>query len=504
MSITASALGAAYIHMIDLGHRVSMHSCTQSICELSFPGSMDAESNPHETIVPIQLARETEALKEILQDKNDRLEARISTSRTRIARFPKSLRVIGGAEHRYVVPSVVAIGPYHHGRHHLQEMEEVKHAAAYRLLRAQSRTVEEVYEKVLSVAGDARRCYDDSVVAGLSDAEFARMMFVDGCFLLWYLHDRHEDPLISGCAFSHGPSILKDILRLENQIPLLVLEALMDRPVVDLSNWMLMDTFFNRAEKKVIISRIMRFLTKNLPARRVLVEQAKTNTVERSSIIRVDEDSKPPHLLGLLRSSMISGMPRQKTRIQVRELSWLLSRSAVDLAQIGVKLTASTANWFADMNVHKKPLCGELSLSSLSLDDFAACCLVNMAALEMAETLDASNDGDAFVVSSYLSLLAMLMDKEEDVHHLRMSGVLRSSFSNAQTLAFFKELGQHISHGYNYSYTLAEISKYMRHRPVRTAVHKFVYNHHRVIVAVLSIAGVLISILKALYSLKKP
>jgi hypothetical protein len=167
---------------------------------------MDAESNPHETIVPIQLARETEALKEILQDKNDRLEARISTSRTRIARFPKSLRVIGGAEHRYVVPSVVAIGPYHHGRHHLQEMEEVKHAAAYRLLRAQSRTVEEVYEKVLSVAGDARRCYDDSVVAGLSDAEFARMMFVDGCFLLWYLHDRHEDPLISGCAFRTAPA----------------------------------------------------------------------------------------------------------------------------------------------------------------------------------------------------------------------------------------------------------------------------------------------------------
>jgi hypothetical protein len=39
---------------------------------------------------------------------------------------------------------------------------------------------------------------------------------------------------------------------------------------------------------------------------------------------------------------------------------------------------------------------------------------------------------------------------------------------------------------------------------VRTAVHKFVYNHHRIIVAVLSIAGVLVSILKALYSLKKP
>ncbi|CAO2205595.1 unnamed protein product [Urochloa humidicola] len=474
---------------------------------------MDADSNPDDTIVPIhdskkivpiQLAQETlerEALEVRLRDTNERLEARISMIHTRIHRFPHTLRGIGGVEgnRRYVEPSVVAIGPYHHGLPHLQEMEEVKRGAAYRLLRGRGCTVEEVYKKVLSVAGAARRCYDDAspLVEGLSDAEFVDMMFVDGCFLLWYLQPpAGGDPLLRGCAFSYGHNILKDILRLENQIPLSVLEALIDGPV-DLQT--LVPTkathfFFNRAEEKVRPCNVIRFLMKY--CRRV--------PGERSSSISLG-DSKPPHLLGLLRSYMISGMPCQKTSIKTRGPSSLLSRSAVDLAQIGVKLKASTAHWFADMNVQRQLLCGDLSLSSLSLGDFAACCLVNMAALETAVSFDASSsERDAFVVSSYLSLLTMLMDREEDVHELRMRGVLRSTFSNAQTLAFFKELGQHLQHGYNYRNTKLEISEYIRQRPVRTAVHKFVYNNHRIIVAVLSIAGALVGILKALYSVNKP
>ncbi|CAO2200111.1 unnamed protein product, partial [Urochloa humidicola] len=100
--------------------------------------------------------------------------------------------------------------------------------------RDSGRSVEEVYKKILSVAGNARRCYDDASppMAGLNDAEFADMMFVDVCFLLWYLNPRgwqdENSMLWRGCRFSYGLNILKDILRLKNQIPLLELEAVMD------------------------------------------------------------------------------------------------------------------------------------------------------------------------------------------------------------------------------------------------------------------------------------
>ncbi|CAL5009752.1 unnamed protein product [Urochloa decumbens] len=393
----------------------------------------------------------------------------------RMSRFPHRLRGIGGADNRYVVPSVVAIGPYHHGLPHLAQMEEVG-------------------PQVLRGLGPLRR-------GGVQEDPLGR---------------RGRPPLLRRRVAARGRAERRRVRGHDNQIPLLVLEAaLMDGSPVDLLERIQEPAatagFFNREEEnqQVIIRPpciVTRFLM-SCCRRRVPEEQSQTDTtVERSSSTISIADSKPPHLLGLLRSSMISGMPRQKTSVNISGPSSLLSRSAVDLAQIGVKLAASTAHWFADMKVRKKPICGELSVSSLSLDDFGACCLVNMAALEMAETLDASSAAqtDAYVVSSYLSLLAMLMDREEDVHELRMRGVLRSSFSNAQTLAFFKELSQHLRPGYNYYHTLAKIGEYTSQRWAWIAVHKFVYNYHRIIVAVLSIAGVLVSILKALYSLKKP
>ncbi|CAL5008812.1 unnamed protein product [Urochloa decumbens] len=482
-------------------------------------------TRPGARTAPIPVAQETlEALRERLHRANESVETRISMLPTRMSRFPHRLRGIGGTDSRYVVPSVVAIGPYHHGRPHLQEMEEVKHAAAYRLCRDSGRSVEEVYAKVFSVAGDARRCYDDDGAllplggGPLSDAEFATMMFVDGCFLVWFIHE--EDALTIGCYFSSGPSIYKDIHMLENQIPWLVLESLMEFRPVDAVNWIDNDVayFFYRKETKVRPWRLQRlFLVEQIVIlvkhrRRLFPRKEKNSQTDTSAERNTntsshgdgDHSNMPPHLLGLLRFRMISGMPPKKRSSASGDPSFL-SRSAVDLAQIGVKLTASTrrAGWFVDMNV--QPVFAELSLLPLLLDHVNACRLVNMAALEATEAFAASTrETDGYVVSSYLSTLAMLMDREEDVHELRRRGVLSSNFSNAETLAFFKGLGQHLRLGKNYTTTLREIDDYVRRRPVRIAVHKFIYNNYRVIAALLSVAGVLASILKALYSLKKP
>jgi hypothetical protein len=138
------------------------------------------------------------------------------------------------------------------------------------------------------------------------------------------------------------------------------------------------------------------------------------------------------------------------------------------------------------------------------INDVIACYLVNLVALEAAGASTASSFmSDGYVVSSYLSVLAMLMDGEQDVHELRRRGVLSSHFSNTQMLAFFKGFGQHLRLGYNYFCIVGDIEEYMRRRPVRIAVHKFVYNNYKIIVAVLSIASVLVGIFKAIYSLKQ-
>ena len=172
----------------------------------------------------------------------------------------------------------------------------------------------------------------------------------------------------------------------------------------------------------------------------------------------------------------------------------------MELAQIGVRLTANTGSRFEDMNVRRCRLFSQLLLSPVFLNGVTASWLVNMAALEASTS--SSWESDDFLVSSYLSVLAMLMDRKEDVHMLRERRVLHGTLSNKQVLGFFKDLGQHLRLGRQYFATLEQIDAYKRHRSLWIAIYKFLFNNYRVIAAILSITGVLVGIFKTLLSLK--
>ncbi|CAO2189987.1 unnamed protein product [Urochloa humidicola] len=473
--------------------------------------SSDARIAAHgaPTILPLPSQVLVDVEEEELKNSTERLEGDVSARTVWMHRFPHNLRGIRGPDNRYVEPSLVAIGPYHHHLPHLQKMQEVKVAAAKNFCTYLGCSEEEVYRKIFTVAIDARRCYDASSpsMAKMSDEVFAEMMRVDGCFLLWFMTCQN-DPLLIGCMLSSGPIFYKDLFLLENQIPWLVLDALTE--------------FMKQDYNGVLQAFLIEMVSPLSPINQKKSWEVQWGCIPHRVFKKEGQGApatttwnyKPPHLLGLLWFFLIRNLPAQKRESKqvVMEINGL-SIGAMELVQSGVKLTASastvTAGRFADMKCQKKDMpffSGELSLSPLFLNDTVVSWLVNMAALESAEVMTnpVSWDVDGYVVSSYLSMLAMLMDREEDVHELRRSGVLNSIFSNAQTLDFFKCLGQNLRLGHNYFNTLGEIDAYMSRRPVRIAVYKFFYNNKRTIAAILSIAGALIGILKALYSLKKP
>ncbi|XP_020246562.1 UPF0481 protein At3g47200-like [Asparagus officinalis] len=135
-------------------------------------------------------------------------------------------------------PQIVSFGPYHHGDDQLKPMEVHKHRALLHFLKRVQKHLEEfmsALEDIADVLMDSYQSLDERWRRGRE--EFLSMMLVDACFLLEVLRlstggGRASDYAFNDPIFSnHGmlytvPYIKRDMLRIENQLPLLVLEKL--------------------------------------------------------------------------------------------------------------------------------------------------------------------------------------------------------------------------------------------------------------------------------------
>ncbi|KAI3943623.1 hypothetical protein MKX01_039251 [Papaver californicum] len=123
------------------------------------------------------------------------------------------------------MPQAVSFGPYHHGDNQLKQMEEHKHRALLHFLKRSKNPIESYMDALHRV--DQYGNYTD---------QFLQLMMLDGCFMLEILRTATQttddyasnDPIFS----SHGklnimPYIRRDMLMLQNQLPMLLLETLL-------------------------------------------------------------------------------------------------------------------------------------------------------------------------------------------------------------------------------------------------------------------------------------
>ncbi|KAF8645021.1 hypothetical protein HU200_066224 [Digitaria exilis] len=409
----------------------------------------------------------------------------VDTMRMKIHRYPATIRSLGEL---YTVPTTVAIGPYHHGRDHLKPAEKVKHVAAYHCIRESGRSVQEIYEAVISVADDARRLYDSNIVDGIGDDDFLPMMFYDACFLVQYMLTcttitgglSQMDPALRSFFDANDDSIYRDIMQLENQLPWRVVEAVMRfRPVS---------------------------LTEFVASVRGCLQDRKVPDEKPFVLVDGNSYDPPPHLLGLLRYYIVGRSDAKLPSLPETE-AISFSVSAMELAEIGITLTANeTTTELIHMGVKKKKghLFAELSLAPLSLDDTRASLLVNMAALELCMTPSFHDaEDEASAVCSYLLLLGMMVEREEDVHELRRRRLLQGGggHTNKAALEFLTSL-QGLRLGSRYVRTMEEIESYKVRRWMSTKVHAFVYKNMKTILTVVSSTAAVVGILGTLKSLK--
>ncbi|KAF3326174.1 hypothetical protein FCM35_KLT09254 [Carex littledalei] len=132
-------------------------------------------------------------------------------------------RHIHQCKNNFFNPSVISIGPFHHGQASLRAMEEKKWLFLRDFLSCGDHISLDICIAEMKLLEErTRRCYSEMVYH--KSNRFVEMMLLDGCFVLQYFLN-NESRLQSIFGWK-SQFILNDLLLLENQIPFFVVEKL--------------------------------------------------------------------------------------------------------------------------------------------------------------------------------------------------------------------------------------------------------------------------------------
>ncbi|XP_076890075.1 UPF0481 protein At3g47200-like [Bidens hawaiensis] len=377
----------------------------------------------------------------------------------RMERVPPLLKK-GEKGHRnqeYYDPAVVSLGPYHHNQPELAQAEKYKRITLKEFRIGCGKTIGHLYNKVFEVVKDARKCYDGST-DGYTDEEFARMMLRDACFVLFFIDciSRANNKFLLNNEYLGAlgfANVARDIFLLENQIPFVVLEVLLDIRFSDKGEDAL-NRFFNYLNYGEVMNR-------------------------REKVL---EDKKPLHLLELYRTYFISipasglGSTHNSTGSTLRRI-WnkepkhsdddynYVKRnrsfaSVMELKAKGIFLKRIDDNESSNEDIKFVSHCcyGELELVRRAVSANTKAIYLNMIAYEMC----AHNPND-FRISTYIRIMKSLVIQRDDVKELRNNNILLHSLGrDEEVVKMYDEIEAPAVNLYMFSQLRREIEKHCK------------------------------------------
>uniref|UniRef100_A0A0E0MY49 Uncharacterized protein n=1 Tax=Oryza rufipogon TaxID=4529 RepID=A0A0E0MY49_ORYRU len=325
-------------------------------------------------------------------------------------------------------PRMVSIGPYYHGAAALRAMEDHKRRYLHDLLSrpdAVAVTASALVAEVRALEAQARACYSERP-AGMDSDDFVRMLLLDGCFILEFFFkwaDRQPDVL---CDAGWGHTLIAtDLVLMENQIPFFVLERLYG-------------AVFLLGDRSSLLRLIVEFIGRE----------------DEDPVRWPSGDWEVNHILHLyyecfvpkrIPSSPPPAAPpgRQNTRAP------RVIPCAVEMSEAGV--TFAVRRNVPGYDVAFDARRGVMETPAVLIDDERKPLLANLIAFEQSL---GSDEGEAILLSSYVSLMGQLVVTARDVALLRRRGVLENMLANDDDAArFFNHLGDcgavnHDSHAF--------------------------------------------------------
>jgi Plant protein of unknown function len=138
----------------------------------------EIESDPSSAITRSALQSWATYIQQKLQEAKEE-EARDSWAKLSIYRVPKSLR--DGDDKSYI-PQMVSIGPIHHGKRKLREMEQHKWRAVHRVLQRTRHDIDRYINAIRPLEERIRSCYEGQI--SMRSDEFLLSLVLSLYFLL--------------------------------------------------------------------------------------------------------------------------------------------------------------------------------------------------------------------------------------------------------------------------------------------------------------------------------
>ncbi|KAI3682552.1 hypothetical protein L1987_82612 [Smallanthus sonchifolius] len=362
----------------------------------------------------------------MIQDTVKRLLYRVKDEQNHTNRVLPSIYMVPGTlrdlSPNSFKPRVVSIGPLHRGDKNVQAFEERKATYLFDLIRhtkcAQEVILESCVQKVYASMEKIKASYVWTKTYG--DAEIAEMMVMDACFILGFnyqvLLSLEESFYREMLLFKN---VMHDLVLLENQIPFFILDEIFQCTILK---------FIPHASLVKLMYPVLTYL-------KLFKADIKTDHIS------IDTTH---HILSLLhqcykpQDCIKPSYPRSGIH------------SAVDLDRAWVNFKPNqnpTSIWVMEMEVRlsrfqrffgswTKPT---LTMPILIVGDFTESILRNLIAYE--QSCETRNH-----ITSYASIMNMLVDNQEDVSKLVGSGVLVNYMgSNEEAASMINNIGKNVT-----------------------------------------------------------
>ncbi|KAG5252724.1 UPF0481 protein [Salix suchowensis] len=413
----------------------------------------------------------------------------------KIPRVPHKLR---NENEECYSPLVVSIGPYHYpGRDNtLREVETLKVPMARQFILDSGKDIELIYSELQKVMQTAREFYDEDSITRFDDEQFARMMFLDGCFILQFIYCVTHNYKNLEMSDRQVAGVKRDLLLLENQVPFPVLQSLMrlryEEKETNHGMKFLNDFLFYQILKPrdqplwirrllwpvmwlitlllmFYVSAVAMFvwgflLTSTCIVITLLVwlmrliVTVKKRLASASGYKRLWKSAQQPaHLLELLHSLFIWShkskvksaarrylvtcckkiIPAKREPVVPRESrGHYLYCSAKELKKVGIHFMPSQTSGLMDVKFKSSFLYGTVKLPSLTIDVSTKPLLLNLVAYETSAALNQLS------VTSYICFMDSLIDDADDVKELRSKGIIVNFLGSDQQVAdLFNKMG---------------------------------------------------------------